>query len=42
MSPTDFKNAPDKDAEWMQVLLYGHLTCSNRSRQAVVINQTAS
>lgn len=42
MTPTDFKDAPDKDAEWMQVLLYGNLTCSNRAKQAMVINQTVA
>ena len=39
---TPFKDAPDKDARWSQILSYGNLTVSNRSRQAVVIGQTVS
>lgn len=39
---TPFKDAPDKDARWSQILSYGNLTVSNRSRQAVVTDQEVS
>lgn len=39
MSNTDFKEAPDKDAVWSQILLQGNLTTSNRARMAKVYGQ---
>lgn len=42
MSNTPFKDAPDKDALWSQILTYGNLTTSNRQRQGKIINQTVA
>lgn len=39
---TPFKDAPDKDARWAQILCYGNMTTSNRSRQAKVVGQTVA
>lgn len=39
---TKFKEAPDKDAKWSQILCYGNMTVSNRSRQAKVTGQTVA
>lgn len=36
---TGFKEAIDYDAKWAQILSYGNLTVSNRSRHAVVTKQ---
>lgn len=37
--PTGFRHLPDVDARWSNILAYGNMTVSNRSRQAVVVNQ---
>lgn len=37
---TPFKVAPDKDARYSQIICYGNLVTSNRSRQAKVTGQT--
>lgn len=39
---TPFKTAVDKDAKWSQILSYGNLTTSNRSRHAKVEAQTVA
>jgi hypothetical protein len=39
MKNTKFRETPDVDGRWAQVLSYGNLTIRNRSRQAVVTNQ---
>jgi hypothetical protein len=42
MKTTDFKESPDKDAVWSQILTYGNLTTSNRSKLGRVYGQTIS
>lgn len=37
---TPFREVPDKDARWSQLLLMGNLVTSNRSRHFVVTDQT--
>lgn len=37
---TPFKVAPDKDARYSQIICYGNMVVSNRSRQAKVTGQT--
>lgn len=37
---TGFKEAIDKDGKWSQILSYGNMTTSNRSRQALIYGQT--
>jgi hypothetical protein len=39
---TPFREVPDKDAKWSQLLGMGNLTCNNRARQAVVKNQNTT
>lgn len=40
--PTPFVRPNDRDARYAQILLYGNLTISNRKRQAVLTDKTAS
>lgn len=40
MKNTPFKDAPDKDAFWSQILLYGNLTVNNRQRHGKITGQT--
>lgn len=42
MKPTPFKDAPDKDARYSNLLSYGNLTTSNRARLAKVTGQTVA
>ncbi len=37
---TPFKVAPDKDARWSQIICYGNMVVSNRSRQGKITGQT--
>jgi len=39
--PTPFQRPPDQDARYMQILLQGELTISNRKRHSVMLAQTA-
>lgn len=39
--PTPFQRPPDQDARYMQILLQGELTISNRKRHSVLTNKTA-
>jgi hypothetical protein len=41
MKNTKFRETPDVDGRWAQILSYGNFTIRNRARQAVVTGQTA-
>lgn len=39
---TKFRETPDVDGRWAQIISYGNLTIRNRARQAVITGQTVS
>lgn len=42
MKNTQFRETPDVDGRWAQIISYGNLTVRNRARQAKVTGQTAA